>query len=60
MSTTANGDKQIQDPISDGVLTREPDRVFWRCGGCKQVFWEGGMYSKAVDNLRGFLGERES
>lgn len=28
---------------------------FWTCGGCGKIFWEGGMFEKAVTHFRTFL-----
>ncbi|CAE8647001.1 unnamed protein product [Polarella glacialis] len=30
---------------------------FWACGGCGKIFWEGGMFEKAVAHFRTFLPE---
>lgn len=36
-------------------LTREYYEVFWMCGECRQIYWEGAHYQKMVALVEGLL-----
>ncbi len=37
-------------------LTRKYYQVFWRCGDCGQVYWQGAHYQRMVELVDGLLG----
>ena len=37
--------------------TLDSYEVFWLCGGCDKIYWEGKMFEKAMGHFRSFMPE---
>ncbi len=41
--------EEVQDLIPEGVRSRHQE--FWRCPGCRRVYWQGSHWDKMVERL---------
>ena len=40
---------EAEGRVDDEVYLRYPERDYWACDSCGQVFWQGGQYHRGVE-----------